>query len=162
MGFAGYLVYKGEMDLLTAALVGALGNISGSTTMYILGATGGRKAILKYGKYLHFDQKKFKRAEKMFKKWGDIAVFISQLLPGIRTFISLPAGILKVNFPRFIIYTFVGAFIWCYALAFIALKLGENWELISSYIKEIEIALFVIIVVIFAFWYFKKRFKNKT
>ena len=159
MGFAGYLVYKGQFNLFTAALVGALGNISGSTSMYLLGITGGRKVVKKYGKYFHFNNKKLAKAEKMFAKWGDKAVFISQLLPGVRTFISLPAGILKVNFPKFIVYTFVGALIWCYLLALLALKLGENWHIISNYIHEIELVM-VIIVILAILYIFRNKFIN--
>ena len=159
MGFAGYLVYKGEMALFTSALVGALGNISGSTSMYLLGVTGGRKFVKKYGKYFHFNEKKFKKAEDIFSKWGDKAVFISQLLPGVRTFISLPAGILKINFPKFILYTFIGAFIWCYILALAALKLGENWHIISTYIHEIEIAM-VVLALALAIFFFRKKIKR--
>ncbi len=166
MGFAGYLVFIGKMQLLPAALVGALGNISGSTTMYWLGRTGGRSVIKKYGKFFHFSEEKLITSEKMFAKWGNLAVFLGQLMPGIRTFISLPAGILKVNFLPFIFYTFTGAFIWCYFLAWVALKLGENWELLSGYMKHIEVVMLIVLLLIVAYFVFKwwksRQSKQKT
>lgn len=146
MGFAGYLVYKGEMNLWLAGLVGALGNISGSTFMYILGLKGGRPIVEKYGKYLHITKDKLEKSDKWFAKWGDEMVFIAQLLPGIRTFISLPAGIVKVNFVKFILYTFIGAFIWCTALAYAAYKFGSNWERLSDYMKNFQLLIAVVIL----------------
>ena len=155
MGFAGYLVYKGELALLPVALVGALGNISGSTFMYLLGIRGGRPVIDKYGKYLHITKDKMDKVDRWFAKWGDELVFVAQLLPGVRTFISLPAGILKVNFPKFIIYTFLGAFLWCLVLAYTAYSLGEHWELLSSYIKRFEHVIFLGLVIVVGFLVYK-------
>ncbi len=157
MGFAGYLVFIGKMTLWKAALVGALGNISGSTFMYVFGKTGGRLAVRKFGKFVHFSEAKLLRAEKMFKKWGAFAVFIAQLLPGVRTFISLPAGILRIPFGYFIIYTFIGALIWCYLLAFAAFKLGEHWQLISKYTKEIEIFMVLVLIAGVIYWFIRRR-----
>lgn len=143
MGFAGYLVYLGKMNLWLAGLVGALGNISGSTSMYILGLKGGRPLLDKYGKYLHITDKKMERVDGWFAKWGDEIVFLAQLLPGIRTYISFPAGLVKVNFPKFILYTFVGAFIWCTGLAYLAMKLGENWESLGDQMKILQLVVII-------------------
>lgn len=161
MGFAGYLVFIGKMSLWKAALVGALGNISGSTFMYVFGKTGGRIAVRRFGKFFHFSEEKLLKAEKMFKKWGSFAVFIAQLLPGVRTFISLPAGILRIPFGHFIIYTFIGALIWCYVLAFAAFKLGEHWQLISKYTKEIEVFLAILLLTAVIYWFFRRRKAKK-
>ncbi len=155
MGFAGYLVYKGTLNLWLAALVGAIGNISGSTSMYIFGIKGGRPVIDKYGKYFHLTPEKMKKVDNYFAKWGDEMVFIAQLMPGVRTFISLPAGVLKINFPKFILYTFTGAFIWCFALAFAAMKLGENWHIISTYMKEIQVGIAVVGVLAIVYFLYK-------
>lgn len=155
MGFAGYLVYKREMTLLGVALVGALGNISGSTIMYIIGIKGGRPLVEKYGKLFHISKEKLEKSDKWFAKWGDELVFIAQLLPGVRTFVSLPAGIVKVNFPKFIIYTFSGAFIWCYALAFTASKFGENWKQLVEYIKDYQLVVGVALILISVFLGYK-------
>jgi len=164
MGIAGFLVYKGEMNLLIAALVGALGNITGSTIMYFLGSKGGRPVIRRYGKYIHFDEQKFDKVDKWFEKWGDKVVFVSQLLPVVRTFVSLPAGILKTNFPKFILYTFTGAFIWCFVLAWGSSLLGPEWLKISEYIHDFEIVISILFVVALAYIILKRlyRFRQKT
>jgi len=159
MGIAGYLVYKGEMNLLLAAFVGAIGNITGSTIMYFLGSMGGRPVIKKYGKYIHFSEEKFEKVDTWFAKWGDKIVFISQLLPVVRTFVSLPAGILKTNFPKFILYTFTGAFIWCFALAWFSSLLGPEWEKISDYIHEFEIVIFILFILALAYIIFKRLYR---
>ena len=126
MGIAGYLVYKGEMNLFVAGLIGALGNATGSTLMYVIGSKGGRPVINKYGKYLHITEEKFNKVENWFKKFGEKMIFLFQLLPIVRTFISLPLGILKVDFVKFRIYTFVGSFIWCTLLAYVSSLFGET------------------------------------
>ena len=162
MGFAGYLVYLGRFSLFKAALVGALGNISGSTVMYVLGSRFGRGAVLNLGKYVHLTEAKFNRAEQMFKKWGALAVFIGQLLPGVRTYISLPAGVLRIKFIPFLAYTFFGALIWCYILAWGAFKLGENWHLISNYVHEFAIAVAAIAIAGVLYWFFVRPKLKKS
>jgi membrane protein DedA with SNARE-associated domain len=160
MGISGYLVYTGEMNLLVAGLAGALGNVVGSTIMYMLGSKGGRPIIQKYGKYLHFTEEKFHKVDKWFKRWGDIVIFISQLLPIVRTFVSLPAGILKINFPKFIFYTFTGAFIWCITLAYVSSLFGEHWKKLTDYMKQFEVLLiagFALVVAYYVFRFFYKR-----
>ncbi|MFS8131264.1 MAG: DedA family protein [Candidatus Dojkabacteria bacterium] len=160
MGIAGFLVYKGEMNLLLAGLIGALGNALGSTTMYVLGSRGGRPAIRKYGKYVHITEEKFDRTEAWFKKYGEKMVFFFQLLPIVRTFISLPLGILKVNFVKFRIYTFIGAFFWCTLLAYISSLLGPEWEKLGEYMKNFEVVLVVLVAAgigYVIYKYFRKR-----
>lgn len=168
MGIAGYLVYQGKMDLFLAALVGAIGNITGSTIMYFLGSKGGRPVIKRYGKYIHFTEEKFEKVDKWFAKWGDKIVFVSQLLPVVRTFVSLPAGILKTNFLKFILYTFTGAFIWCFALAWVSSLLGPEWAKISDYIHEFEILIVILLfaglayIILKRLYLFRNRSINKT
>lgn len=168
MGFAGYLVNLGEMNVWIAGIVGALGNISGSTIMYVLGLKGGRPIIDKYGKNLHVTPERMEKVDGWFAKWGDELVFVSQLMPGVRTFVSLPAGILKVNFPKFIVYTFVGAWIWCTGLAYVAWKISEslqsNWDAVLLVLEEKMVFLkygvvgIVAIVAIYLGW---KWYNNK-
>lgn len=163
MGFAGYLVYKGELNLFLAALVGALGNITGSTIMYLLGSYSGPIIVKKWGKYLHITEKKYTKAKKWFQKYGNKTVFGAQLLPGFRTFISLPAGVLKIHYPTFILYTFLGALIWCFTLAWLALKFGENWENIKNYTHLLELGIIVAIIGIIVYLvlkYFRKANKK--
>src|SRR5665647_2585919 len=99
-------------------MAGAVGCVVGSVASYWLGALGGRPFVEKYGRYILVHKRDLARADKWFGKYGDWAIFISRLLPIVRTFMSFPAGISKVNFPRFVVYTFVGSFPWCYMLAY--------------------------------------------
>jgi membrane protein DedA with SNARE-associated domain len=161
MGISGYLVYKGEMNLILAALAGAVGNVIGSTIMYYLGSKGGRPIIKRYGKFLHITDDKFDKVDKWFEKFGDKFVFVSQLLPVIRTFVSLPAGILRIKFSRFIFYTFTGAFIWCLALAYVSSLFGEQWEKIADYLKPFEYFIIFAILAAVAYYFIRIIYHRK-
>jgi len=128
MPFAGYLVYLGQFNLLWAATAGAIGCNLGSVIAYEIGFYGGRPLIEKYGAYILMNRRDLERADRFFVKFGSAAVFIGRLLPVIRTFIALPAGVARMPRLRFHIYTFVGSWPWCFALAWIGLKLGERWH----------------------------------
>jgi len=162
MGIAGYLVYLGQLNLFLVALIGALGNTIGSTIMYFIGAKGGRPVVNKYGKYLHMEPERLLKVEKWFYKYGTKLIFISQLLPVIRTFISLPAGILKVNYLKFISYTFAGAFLWCLLLSYISASLGVEWKRITEYLKSYEVViggllLIIVLIYLVRFGYYRLR-----
>ena len=137
MPFAGYVVYQGKMTLWAAATAGAIGCNLGSAVAYWVGAKGGRPMVDRFGKYVLLSKRDLDWAEKFFKKHGDWAVLVGRLLPVIRTFIALPAGIAKMPQLRFHIYTFVGSWPWCFALAYIGMKAGENWNDPHSLMKRI-------------------------
>ena len=126
--FAGYLVTKGTFSIHTAAFFGAIGCVLGSIPSYYLGYFGGRKFIEKYGKYFLISHHDLEIADKWVDKYGDWAFFICRMLPVVRTFISLPAGILKAKKRTFFLYTFVGSLIWSYLLVWVGVKMGENTE----------------------------------
>ncbi|MDP3024371.1 MAG: DedA family protein [candidate division Zixibacteria bacterium] len=147
MPFSGYLVYTGRFNILWVSVAGAFGCVVGSVAAYWAGILGGRPFIEKYGKYVLLSHRDLDTAERWFKKYGDWAIFFSRLLPIIRTFISLPAGIAKMNFPRFVIYTFLGSLPWCFVLAYIGKVLGENWQTIKTYFRGADVVIAVIIVV---------------
>ena len=126
--FAGYLVTKGVFSIHTAAFYGAIGCVLGSIPSYYLGYFGGRKFIEKYGKYFLISHHDLEIADKWVDKYGDWAFFICRMLPVVRTFISLPAGILKAKKRTFFLYTFVGSLIWSYLLVWVGVKMGENTE----------------------------------
>ncbi len=161
MGIAGFLVYKGDLNLWLVGLVGALGNATGSTIMYVIGSKAGHPAIKRYGKYVHIDEEKFERVDGWFKKFGEKMIFFFQLLPIVRTFISLPLGILKVNFVKFRFYTFIGSFIWCTLLAYISSLLGPEWEKLGEYMKQFEVVIVVAILAGIAYFVFKAVFKRR-
>jgi membrane protein DedA with SNARE-associated domain len=128
MPFAGYLVYRGQFNLFWAATAGAIGCNVGSIVAYEIGRYGGRPLVERYGSYVFLGHHELEMAERFFQRFGAPAVFIGRLLPVIRTFIALPAGIGKMPRVRFHIYTFVGSWPWCFALAWIGMKLGERWD----------------------------------
>jgi len=128
MPFSGYLVSKGEMNLWAVGVAGAVGCVLGSIVAYYVGMYGGRPFIEKYGRYILLSRHDLDLADRWFAKYGEAIVFISRLLPAIRTFIAFPAGVARMNMTRFIIYTFAGSLPWCLALAYIGQKLGEQWD----------------------------------
>ncbi len=144
--FAGYLVSQDKMGLFAAIMAGTLGNVVGSWIAWGIGAAGGRPFIDKYGKYLHITPKRMDLADRWFDRYGNKVVFWSRMLPIIRTFISLPAGVARMPFGRFTIYTFLGALPWCTALTLLGVKVGEDWETWEGYLKYFDYVVAVLLV----------------
>jgi membrane protein DedA with SNARE-associated domain len=128
MPFAGYLVHTGRLTLIGVAIAGAIGCNIGSAVAYWIGAWGGRPFIARYGRFVLLDHRDLERAEHFFARYGSITVFLGRLLPIVRTFIALPAGIARMSQVRFHIYTFLGSLPWCYALAYVGMRLGQAWD----------------------------------
>jgi len=128
MPFAGYLVHTGQLKLFWVATAGAIGCNLGSIPAYWLGAWGGRPAVARFGRFVLLSRHDLERVEYFFQKYGGITVLIGRLLPVVRTFIALPAGIARMPQLRFHAYTFIGSWPWCYVLAYVGMKLGDRWE----------------------------------
>lgn len=128
MPFSGYLAGQGRFSLWGVAVAGAVGCNLGSMVAYAVGAYGGRPVLERYGRYLLLTRGDLAWADGWFARYGEATVFFSRLLPVIRTFIALPAGIARMDFLRFNVYTFLGSLPWCLGLAWLGLKLGEHWE----------------------------------
>src|SRR6476646_5553821 len=128
MPFSGYLVSSGELNLWGVAVAGAVGCVLCSLVAYWIGMYGGRPFIEKYGRYILLSRHDLDLADRWFAKHGEAIVFVSRLLPAVRTFIALPAGVARMNMARFIVYTFAGALPWCLGLAYVVQKLGEQWD----------------------------------
>ena len=128
MPFAGYLVYTGRFSLFWAATAGAIGCNLGSIIAYWIGAWGGRPLVERYGKWVLMSHHDLDRMDAFFQKYGTITVLLGRLLPVVRTFIALPAGIARMSQVRFHVYTFLGSLPWCYALAYVGMKLGQAWD----------------------------------
>lgn len=128
MPFAGYLAYLNRFNLFWAATAGAVGCNLGSVVAYWIGAKGGRPLVERYGKWVLMSHHDLDRMTLFFQKYGAITVLVGRLLPVVRTFIAFPAGIAKMSQARFHLYTFVGSWPWCYALAYVGMKLGEKWH----------------------------------
>ena len=160
MPFSGYLVSTGRFDLLWVSMAGAFGCNVGSAVAYYVGAWGGRPLIEKYGRYVLVTRHDLELADRFFARYGDWAVFIARLLPVVRTFIALPAGIARMNFLRFNIYTFLGSLPWCWVLAYAGLKLGERWTILRLYFHRFDTVIGLLIVA-GAVWFIHNRWKNR-
>jgi len=160
MPFAGYLAYQGELDFWLVTLVGALGCTVGSIVAYVFGFYAGRPLVLRYGKYILIREKHLTTAEKWFEKYGDKATFIARLLPVVRTVISLPAGIAKMNFKKFVFYSFVGSFPWTLMLTYVGYWLGPNWEDVVGVFRGLDV-LVVAAAVFIIIWYALRLRNNK-
>jgi membrane protein DedA with SNARE-associated domain len=145
--------------LFLAAFCGALGNLLGSLLAYAVGAWGGRPLLLRYGRYVLISRHEVEQAERWFAHYGDWAVLISRVLPVVRTFISLPAGIARMNVWRFAILTFVGSFPWSLGLAWAGFVLGENWERIREWMRPADIPILIALAALVA-WFIYRRLRT--
>ena len=146
MPFSGYLVSQGRFSLWGVSLAGALGCTLGSAVAYAAGAYGGRPFILKYGRYFLISAHELDRADRWFARYGMAATFLSRLLPVIRTFISLPAGIARVPVLPFLAYAFLGSLPWSWALAYIGMLLGEHWDRVGGVLHSLDVVIVLALV----------------
>lgn len=160
MPFAGYLVYSGAMKLLWAATAGAIGCNLGSLVAYEIGYYGGRPLVERYGRWILMGRRELDWADQFFTRRGDIAVFIGRLLPVIRTFIALPAGIARMPRGKFHLYTFLGSWPWCLALAYFGMKLGENWRSLGKYFHRFD-AIIGVLLVTGIVWFAWSHWQNR-
>jgi len=157
--FAGYLVSKGFMSIHTAAFAGAIGCVLGSIPSYYIGYFGGRPFVEKYGKWFLISKHDLEMADKWEQKYGNWAFFFCRMLPIVRTFISLPAGILKADLKKFIPLTFLGSLIWSYPLVFAGMKLGEHSEILKTFWHKFDIAIVLVLGTLFVL-YLINHFKH--
>jgi membrane protein DedA with SNARE-associated domain len=150
MPLAGWLLIQARglsalQALWIGGLWGAVGCTLGSVLSYGLGAWGGRPLVQRYGRYILVSEEDLAKADQWFARWGDWAVFISRLLPIVRTFISFPAGVVRVRFVRFTVLSFVGSFIWCGLLAWGGYHFGEHWEQLRAMMRPFDIPIAIVI-----------------
>jgi membrane protein DedA with SNARE-associated domain len=158
--FAGYLVSKGVMTLYLVATIGALGCNVGSAVAYELGRWGGRRAVERWGRYVLLTREDVDHADWFFQRFGSIAVLIARMLPVVRTFIALPAGIARMHRVRFHVYTFIGSWPWCFLLAWIGMKLGEHWDRspwLQQSFRYADWAIAVLLVLVIGHFVWKRR-----
>jgi len=156
MPFAGFLVNQGRFSFLGVALISSLGSIVGSLISYYIGLYGGERFIRKFGKYFLLDLSHLKWTENWFKHKGDLTILISRFIPVVRHLISIPAGIGKMNLKKFILYTFIGAFIWNNFLSYLGILLNEKWEVVHTYSGQIDIIAIVIIILLVIYFVYKR------
>ena len=163
MPFAGYLVYAGQFKLLWAATAGAIGCNLGSVIAYEIGCYGGRPLIERYGSYILLRRHDLELADHFFLRFGSAAVFIGRLLPVIRTFIALPAGVSRMPRLRFHIYTFIGSWPWCLGLAWVGMKLGQRWHAdprLSQWLHRLD-ALIILLLLVAVILFVRSHWKNR-
>jgi membrane protein DedA with SNARE-associated domain len=162
MPFSGYLVYTGRFSLLGVTVAGAFGCVVGSLIAYYIGMYGGRPLIEKYGRFVLISRHDVDLADRWFSRFGEIIVFVSRLLPVIRTFIAFPAGVARMNLTRFVIYTFLGSLPWCLGLAYVGQRLGEQWdrnETLKTWFHRFDF-LIAIVAVLAVIWWVRPHLKS--
>jgi len=159
MPLAGWMLIKGQnlpaVYSLVAGVYGAVGCTIGSLAAYYVGKHGGRPFLTKYGKYFLISPHDLEIADRWFQKKGSLTAFVSRLLPVVRTFISLPAGISRMPVIKFLVYAFAGSFIWCTVLAYAGFQLGEHWEQIRVVMRPFDIPIIVAVLILVGFYLYR-------
>jgi membrane protein DedA with SNARE-associated domain len=159
MPLAGWMLIKNQSlpvyYVFIAGGFGALGNTLGSALAYGVGAWGGRPFLNRWGKYILISHHDLDSADRFFTKWGSRSIFIGRLLPVVRTFISLPAGISRMNFPKFLLYTFIGSFIFSVPFAYLGYRVGEYWEQISAAVRPFDYVIIAVVVVLIGLYVYR-------
>src|ERR1700759_4486418 len=164
MPFAGYLVHTGQLKLFWVATAGAIGCNLGSIPAYWLRASGGRPAVERFGRFVLLSRHDLDRTEHFFNKYGGLTVLIARLLPVVRTFIALPAGIARMPQLRFHLYTFIGSWPWCYVLAYVGMRLGQAWETdprFKAAFHRFHLVVEVVLVICIV-WFVWTHWKNRV
>ncbi len=157
MPFAGFVAWEGKLALLGVALAGTLGCLAGALVLYGIGLYGGRPLLDRYGKYIFVRKSELDRADKWFEQYGDITVFVSRLLPVVRSFFSLPAGMTHMNLAKFSLYTTLGSFPWCLALAYVGFFLGPRWSDVRQSLRYFNIAVIIGVVVLIVYLIYNRK-----
>jgi membrane protein DedA with SNARE-associated domain len=160
MPLAGWMLIQAKAlsawHVLWAGWWGGLGCTIGSVATYWVGALGGRPLVERYGRYVLISRHDIERADHWFAKYGELTAFFSRLLPVVRTFISLPAGMARMNFAKFTLFTFIGSFLWCAALAAAGYYMGQHWRQVREVMRPFDIPILVILLGLFA-WYARRH-----
>lgn len=160
MPLAGWMLIKesglGVMQVGVAGFYGAVGSALGAVIIYIIGRWGGRPFLERYGRYVLISRGDLERADKWFSRYGDRAVFVCRLVPGVRSVVSLPAGIAKMSIVKFLLFSFLGAFIWATALAYGGYLLGEHWSKIRLVISPFSLFFIIVLVGVFAIYVWRR------
>lgn len=160
--FGGYLSSPdmSKLNLLTLILLTTITTTLGSILNYYLGFYGGKPFFEKHGQKIFLSKKDYEKGIEWFNKFGNMAVFLGRLIPGVRTFISFPAGVAKIKMPTFIVYTIAGSLIWCSALSYLGYTLGSRWEEIDVYLKDFHVVIIAAFIIIFIL-YLRHKFKDR-
>ena len=161
MPLAGYLAYQNKMSLVGVTLAGAVGCLIGSLVAYWIGAVGGRPLLLRYGRYVLISHHDADRADEWFARHGDATIFFTRLMPIVRTFISLPAGIARMDIRKFALFTFLGSLPWCFVLALAGYNLGAHWKDVGSTLHKYDVVVGILIVALVA-WFLYRHLQGRS
>ncbi len=158
---AGYLAFKGEMNIIIVILCGLFGSLAGALINYSLAKSLGRPLLLRYGSYIMFKEDTLLRMEDFFSRHGHISTFTGRLIPMVRQYISIPAGLARMNLPVFCFYTSLGAGIWVIILTLLGYYIGENELLIKAYLRDIIITLVMLCAIgLYVYWFCQRQKKT--
>nr|WP_051414012.1 DedA family protein [Desulfitobacterium metallireducens] len=150
--FTGYMVYTGHFQFWPATIAATTGNLFGGLVAYFVGVWGGRPFIKRYGHFIFIKEKELAWTDRLFRRHGEVTVLLGRILPVVRTFISLPAGIARMNPVKVVIYTILGAFPWCMLLIMVGEKLGENWNALKPLFHRVDLVVGVLILAGVLYW----------
>ncbi len=145
--FGGFLAARGLFPLWSVVLVATFANLTGSLLAYAAGLYGGRAFVLRYGRYVFISEHHLESAERWFARRGEVTVFVTRMMPGVRTFISVPAGVARMDLKRFVVYSFLGAVLWNLALATLGYAFGENWDRLQSTFSNYNLLIWAVLAV---------------
>ncbi len=153
---AGWMVSLGDFNFWLASLAGTLGCTLGSAIAYWVGALGGRPLLLRYGRYVLISPHEVDTADRWFARYGEATVFFSRLLPVVRTFISFPAGVVRMNFLRFFLYTTLGSLPWSLALVYAGKLLGDNWLVVREFLGRFDYVIVLAVVALVVLFFYRR------
>lgn len=157
---SGILASQGIFSFFGAFITGLIGSVFCAIVLYLMGYFGGRPFIEKYGKYFFMKPEDLEKADRWFSKYGMFAAFLGRNFPIIRTFISIPIGLTRLSFPKFLFYTTLGSIPWTYAFVYVGYHLGEHWVVLKEYTSKLKGPIYLLLLFL-VFRFFYKKFKNK-
>ena len=156
----GILAGRGIFSFWMAFLVGLLGSVFCAIIIYLIGYFGGRSFVKKYGKFFFMKEEDIEKCDIWFEKYGPLAAFLARNFPIVRTLISLPMGISKVNFPRFVLFTTLGSIPWTFAFVYVGYALGNNWIVLNNFVKKLKLPIIILLILLLINYLFKKLKKT--
>ncbi|HYF94227.1 MAG TPA: DedA family protein [Symbiobacteriaceae bacterium] len=157
--FGGFLAARGDITFTEAIIAGQMGGLVGSILAYGIGRYGGRSLLERYGKYVLISKHEIDVADRWFAQRGELTVFLARLMPGVRTFISLPAGVAEMNFGRFLFYSFLGMLPWSFLFTYLGYRLGNHYSLVREYLHRFDLVIIALLAAAVGWfiWYKLRR-----
>ena len=156
----GILAGRGIFSFWMAFLVGLVGSVFCAIIIYLIGYFGGRSFVKKYGKFFFMKEEDIEKCDIWFERYGPLAAFLTRNFPIVRTLISLPMGISKVNFPRFVLFTTLGSIPWTFAFVYVGYALGNNWIILNNFVKKLKLPIIILLILLLINYLLKKLKKT--